>query len=145
MTDASSLSPRWLPAVIAGLHLALLGSVWGIIIGGLSSSLVTILLPTIIILKLAIAGVFGSHIRGLSLYEIPSLPTARPHTALLMAIFLCYMILVALTAINGVEWNGVASKVCAGIIVGGDLYLIVRGISHDAMTGRTKPSPGRTR
>ncbi len=141
MHNDRSHSSRWLPTMITGLHLALLGSLWAGIIGGLSSSLVTILIPTITVVKLAIAGVFGPHVNALSRYNLPHLLTTRRHMGLMVVIFLCYIILMALTAINGVEWNGVASKVCAGIIIGGDLYLIVRDLSRGATTSRTKPAP----
>jgi hypothetical protein len=59
---------------------------------------------------------------------------------ILMLIFVAYLTLLTLMAINGLAWDGIAAKICGGFVVVGDLYLTFSDAIH---TSRRKGAAER--
>lgn len=123
MNNAILPPPRWLIHAVRALQLALLAATFAVIFSELPTPIVGFLLSTLVIIRLAVAGVFGAYAGSFPLYNIPVLIRSPRCAAIFLLIFASYLTLTVLMALNGLQWHGLAAKICAGVIIASDLYL----------------------
>jgi membrane associated rhomboid family serine protease len=138
--SSSSSPPRWITYAVKGLNVALLAATITVLFSDLPTTLIALFLSTLVIIRLAVAGVFGAYAGRFPLYNVPMLLQSPRCAVILMLIFVAYLTLLLLMAINGLAWDGIAAKICGGFVVVGDLYLTFSDAIH---TSRRKGTAER--
>ena len=130
MNAEPATPPRWIAYAVKGLNIALLVATVAVVFSDFPTTMIALFLATLVILRLAVAGIFGAYTGRFPLYNVPLLLQSHRCAVILVMIFVAYLTLLALMAINGIGWNGLAAKICAGFVVVGDLYLTISDAVH---------------